>query len=134
MFMLNFWGGAAGEPPLQINLFPVRSTMLVTVFVFLGIEGASIYSRYATNRKDVGGDRIRLHRGAVLTDVSHHAFLWRYAPAELGALRQPSMAGVLESIVGRWGMIFISVGLIISVLGAYLSGHCSLRRLFIPRR
>ena len=28
--------------------------MLVTVFVFLGIEGASIYSRYATNRKDVG--------------------------------------------------------------------------------
>ena len=31
-----------------------RSTMLVTVFVFVGIEGASVYSRYAKNRDDVG--------------------------------------------------------------------------------
>jgi hypothetical protein len=31
------------------------------------------------------------------------------------------MAGVLETIVGRPGMIFISIGLVISVLGAYLS-------------
>ena len=28
--------------------------MLVTVFVFLGIEGASVYSRYAKERSDVG--------------------------------------------------------------------------------
>ena len=32
----------------------VRATMLVTVFVFLGIEGASVYSRYAKERADVG--------------------------------------------------------------------------------
>jgi arginine:ornithine antiporter/lysine permease len=31
------------------------------------------------------------------------------------------MAGVLESIVGPWGKVFISVGLLISVLGNYLS-------------
>ena len=36
-------------------------------------------------------------------------------------LRQPSMAGVLESAVGHWGIVFISVGLIVSVLGAYLA-------------
>ena len=28
--------------------------MLVSVFVFLGIEGASVYSRYAKRRSDVG--------------------------------------------------------------------------------
>ena len=28
--------------------------MLVTVFVFVGIEGASVYSRYAKDRADVG--------------------------------------------------------------------------------
>ena len=28
--------------------------MLVTVFLFVGIEGASVYSRYAKNRNDVG--------------------------------------------------------------------------------
>ena len=40
---------------------------------------------------------------------------------ELAALGNPSMAGVLEAIVGHWGKVFISVGLLISVLGNYLS-------------
>lgn len=33
----------------------------------------------------------------------------------------PSMATVLESLVGPWGAVFIKVGVIISVLGAYLA-------------
>jgi arginine:ornithine antiporter/lysine permease len=40
---------------------------------------------------------------------------------ELTRLATPSMADVLEAIVGPWGKIFISVGLLISVLGNYLS-------------
>src|SRR5262249_25789651 len=52
LFSANFWGGA-GMP--QASLFDqVRATMLVTVFVFLGIEGASVYSRYAQKRAHVG--------------------------------------------------------------------------------
>ena len=31
------------------------------------------------------------------------------------------MAGVLEAAVGEWGKVFVSVGLIVSVLGAYLA-------------
>jgi arginine:ornithine antiporter/lysine permease len=31
------------------------------------------------------------------------------------------MAGVLEAVVGHWGAIFVSVGLMVSVLGAYLA-------------
>ena len=38
IFALNFWGG---EVPDAANIFhQVRSTMLLTVFVFVGIEGA----------------------------------------------------------------------------------------------
>jgi arginine:ornithine antiporter/lysine permease len=40
---------------------------------------------------------------------------------ELAELSTPSMAGVMEAIVGSWGAVFISVGLLISVLGNYLS-------------
>ena len=40
---------------------------------------------------------------------------------ELAGVSQPSMAAVLESIVGPWGSIFIRVGVIVSVLGAYLA-------------
>ncbi|MHC8306365.1 amino acid permease [Pseudomonas sp. PB3P13] len=103
-------------------LTQVRSTMLVTVFVFLGIEGASVYSRYARNRKDVGfatvfGFVCVLVLLMLITILSYGVLL----RPELAALRQPSMAGVLEVIVGRWGAILISVGLLVSVLGAYLS-------------
>jgi arginine:ornithine antiporter/lysine permease len=40
---------------------------------------------------------------------------------ELAGVSQPSMAAVLESIVGPWGSIFVRVGVIVSVLGAYLA-------------
>jgi len=40
---------------------------------------------------------------------------------ELAELKNPSMAGVLEHVVGRWGTVLISVGLIISLLGALLA-------------
>src|SRR5215471_14459332 len=52
LFRANFWGGE-GMP--DKSLFEqIRATMLVTVFVFLGIEGASVYSRYAKERSHVG--------------------------------------------------------------------------------
>ena len=120
LFSANFYGGE-GMP--QASLFDqVRATMLVTVFVFLGIEGASVYSRYAQKRSDVGAATIMGFVGVtslmVLVTLLPYAVLQR---PEIAGLRQPSMAGVLEAVVGHWGAIFISVGLLVSVLGAYLA-------------
>lgn len=120
VFAENFWGG---EEPTFANVSnQVRNTMLVTVFVFVGIEGASVYSRYARNRNDVGIATILGFLGVlallVLVTMLSYGILLR---PELRVLATPSMAGVLEAIVGPWGKIFISVGLLISVLGNYLS-------------
>jgi arginine:ornithine antiporter/lysine permease len=41
--------------------------------------------------------------------------------AQIGAIQQPSMAGMLEAAVGPWGRTFVSIGLLVSVLGAYLA-------------
>jgi len=40
---------------------------------------------------------------------------------ELAALKNPSMAGVLEHVVGPWGAILINIALVVSVLGAFLA-------------
>jgi arginine:ornithine antiporter/lysine permease len=40
---------------------------------------------------------------------------------ELAKTRQPSMVGTFQSVVGDWGEVFISVAVIVSVLGAYLA-------------
>jgi arginine:ornithine antiporter/lysine permease len=119
-FVANFWGGDAYS--LGDVFSQVRSTMLVTVFVFIGIEGASVYSRYARRREDVGTATVLGFLGVlcllVMVTLLPYGMLDR---TQLAAMRQPSMAGVLEAAVGTWGSIFISLGLLVSVLGAYLA-------------
>ena len=120
LFQENFWGGK-GMP--DTTLFDqVRATMLVTVFVFLGIEGASVYSRYAQKRSDVGAATIMGFLGVttlmVLVTMLPYAVMQR---AQIAELRQPSMASALEVVVGPWGSVFVSIGLLVSVLGAYLA-------------
>ncbi|MGW1123696.1 basic amino acid/polyamine antiporter [Streptomyces sp. NPDC002526] len=113
------WGGAdyAG------SLFDqVRGTMLATVFVFLGVEGASVYSRHAKRRKDVGRATVLGFLSVFAVFASVTIVSYGIMPmSEIAGLRQPSMAGVLEHAVGTWGTVFVSVGLIVSVLGAYLA-------------
>ena len=118
LFSFNLYGG-----DLTNGLFEqVKATMLVTVFVFIGIEGASVYSRYAKERSDVGAATILGFIGVtglmVMVTLLPYAVLQR---ADIAGMRQPSMAGVLESVVGPWGSVFVSVGLLVSVLGAYLA-------------
>jgi arginine:ornithine antiporter / lysine permease len=120
VFALNFWGGQ--EPSFGNVANQARSSMLVTVFLFVGIEGASVYSRYAKNRNDVGVATVLGFLGVlcllILVTMLSYGVMLR---PDLAALSSPSMAGVMEAIVGPWGKIFISVGLLISVLGNYLS-------------
>jgi arginine:ornithine antiporter/lysine permease len=96
--------------------------MLATVFVFLGVEGASVYSRHARRREDVGRATILGFLSVFAIFASVTIVSYGILPmAEIAKLRQPSMAGVLEAAVGTWGQVFVSVGLIVSVLGAYLA-------------
>jgi arginine:ornithine antiporter / lysine permease len=121
VFADNFWGGEEGYS-LAAIWDQATGTMLITVFVFLGIEGASVYSRMARKREDVGratviGFLSVLSVFALVTMVSYGVM----PQDELAGASQPSMAAVLESVVGPWGSIFIRVGVIVSVLGAYLA-------------
>jgi len=100
----------------------VRNTMLVTVFVFLGIEGATVYSRYAKKREDVGKATVLgfLSVLAIFALVTLSSYSVRPQP-DIAGTRQPSMIGMFQYVVGDWGEVFISIGVIVSVLGAYLA-------------
>ena len=117
-FMVDFWG----TPALGSTLDQVKSTMLVTVWVFIGIEGASVFSSRAAERANVGRATVI---GFVITLILLIAVsllsLGILRQPELAALKNPSMAGVLEAAVGPWGAVLISIGLIISVGGALLA-------------
>ncbi|MGB6244846.1 basic amino acid/polyamine antiporter [Gordonia sp. (in: high G+C Gram-positive bacteria)] len=133
-FADNFWGGSGIE--VGSLWTQVKGTMLITVFVFMGIEGASMYSRYARRREDVGKATVIGFLGvlgvfALVTLVSYGAM----PQGDLAAADQPSVASVLAHLVGDWGSVFIRVGVIVSVLGAYLAWTLMAAEiLYIPAR
>lgn len=130
----TFSADAWGTPDLGSVLDQVKSTMLITVWVFIGIEGASVYSARAERREDVG-------RATVIGFAVVLVLLMAVSLLSLGVLRQPalaalknpSMAGVLEHVVGPWGAALVSIGLLVSVGGALLAWVLlAAESLFVP--
>ena len=103
VFTDNFWGGRDYSSASVWD--QATGTMLITVFVFLGIEGASVYSRMARKREDVGratviGFLSVLSVFALVTLVSYGV----HAPGRTGR-RQPALDG------GRAGIHCRAVGI-----------------------
>jgi arginine:ornithine antiporter/lysine permease len=124
LFTADFWGKTTeiDGAPLGDTMHQVKSMMLITVWVFIGIEGAAVYSKRANNRKDVGKATVLGFLGvlALLLLVNFLSY-GLMKQAEIAGLDDPSMAGLMKQQVGNWGATFISVGLIVSLLGALIA-------------
>ena len=117
-FRLDFWGAAS----LGSVLAQIKSTMLVTVWVFIGIEGASVYSSRASNRANVGRATVAGFLICLLLLMAVSLLsLGVASQPELAGLKNPSMASVLEKAVGTWGAVLVYVGLMVSVGGGFVA-------------
>lgn len=122
MFTGNFWFTPSGKFQFADVMAQAKSTMLVTVWVFIGIEGAVVFSGRARKRSDVGKATVL----GIITVILIYMLITLLSfgvmsRAGLSHLTQPAMADLLESIVGKWGSAVVNLGLIISVVGAWLS-------------
>lgn len=126
VFTMDFWGnlannlgseGAPGTVGKQIiNCF------MVMMWVFVGMEGASVLGHRAQRKSDVSRATILGCTALVIIYVAASVLPYGYLPREeLMALGSPSMPYIFEHAVGSWGGAFISGGLIISIFGAWLS-------------
>ncbi|MDX7990969.1 amino acid permease [Xenorhabdus sp. psl] len=118
VFSFDFTGIEMGVPVWQ----QVKDTMLITLWVFIGVEGAVVVSARANKRKDIGLATIM----AVISALSVYVLvtllsLGLVTRPELADMRNPSMANLMVGLMGATGKIVIIAGLIISVCGAYLS-------------
>jgi arginine:ornithine antiporter/lysine permease len=117
-FHFDFTGLALHTPVWQ----QVKDTMLITLWVFIGVEGAVVVSARARNKKDVGRATLLAVVAALIVYLLVTLLSLGLVPrAELAGMRNPSMAGLMTRLVGSWGDVIIAVGLIVSVCGAYLS-------------
>ncbi len=117
-FHFDFSGLTLGQPLWE----QVKQTMLITLWVFIGVEGAVVVSARARHKKDVGRATLLAVLAALLVYLLVTLLSLGIVPrAELAQMRNPSMAGLMTRLMGHWGDAVIAGGLILSVCGAYLS-------------
>ncbi len=100
----------------------VRSTMVITLWCFIGIESAVVLSGRAKKQSYVAKATLLGFLSCLgvymLISLLPFGFLTR---AEIASYANPSTAGVLEAAIGKTGAVIMNLGLIISVLFAWLS-------------
>ncbi|MEG2708758.1 MAG: basic amino acid/polyamine antiporter [Vagococcus sp.] len=122
LFTQDVWGTITGNFNWSEVMIQVKKSMTYAVWVFVGVEGAIVYSARAKNKKIVG--KATILSFTIITSIYLLSTVLSFAvlsQSELAVLSKPAMAQVLESVVGRWGAILINGGVVISATGAWFA-------------
>ena len=125
MFHTNFWGDETIKSLHDVDLGnlggQIKSTMLVTLWSFIGIEGAVVISDRAESQAAVSKATLI---GFLLCLLSYMAIsmlpFGNLSQGELSVLAPPSTAPILADVVGKWGSWFMNIGVIIALLSSWL--------------
>ena len=118
IFLANMSQGA--DPGLPF-FDQVSNTMMITIWVFVGIEGAVAISGRAKKERDVGKATIIAFICVLSIYLMVSVLSMGVMPlSELAQLENPALAGVMEHAVGQWGAILINGGVVLSLVGAML--------------
>lgn len=116
---IDFWGqsGHLGSLTDQI-----KTPMLVTLWCFVGIEGAVVISGRANHPKQVGRATVAGFIVALAAYVSLSVLSYGVEQQPvLSQLTDPSAGYVLKNYVGDWFISFVNIAIIISVCGAWVA-------------
>lgn len=122
-FDFDFWGeSAASKAKLGSLEAQIKSTMLVTLWAFIGIEGAVVMSNKAKNVQEIGKATFLGFISCLVIYILLSLTPFGYmSQAEISSVTNPSTAGILEKVVGKWGAWLMNIGLVISVLTSWLA-------------
>ena len=124
LFSSDFWGNITDakldDKPLAGLFDQVKGTMLVTLWMYIGIEGAVVMSD-KSNAKTVGRATIL---GFLITTVLFVLVsivpFGVFSQGQLATMAPPSTAAILSHLVGDWGAIVINIGVIVALLTSWL--------------
>lgn len=101
----------------------VMNCIMVMLWVFVGIEGASAVGSRARKKSDVGKATVLGLLGLlviyIMVSLLPYGILTMDQLASIDT--QPAMGYLFEMMVGKWGAILINGGLIVSLIGVWLS-------------
>lgn len=122
-FDFDFWGESiATQAKLGSLSTQIKSTMLVTLWAFIGIESAVVLSSKAKGPNTVSKATILGFIGCLVIYILLSLLPFGYMTQEqLAQVPNPSTAGILEPILGKWGAWIMNIGLVVSVLTSWLA-------------
>jgi len=100
----------------------IKGSLMVMVWVFVGIEGAAMMGNRAKKKSDTA--KATIIGLAVLLVIYVLLSLLPYGymdQASLANVKAPGLVYILNEMVGGWGGSLMAIGLMISLLGAWLS-------------
>ena len=133
VFTADFWGtlqnnmasmGELGADAVAIGSVgdQVKNCLIILMWTFVGIEGATVMSSRARKKSDVGKATVIGLICLLLIYISASVLPYGYLPyTEIAAMNYPAMLYVFDSMAPGWGGAFISIAIIISVMGSWLS-------------
>ena len=126
-FWANFRVNTQSQPLFSVattgGIFEqIKGCIMAMMWVFVGIEGASMMAGRAKKKSDAGKATIigLLALLAIYVVVSLLPYGYMNQ-ADLLKVNHPTVLYIFKDMTGSFGGAFISIGLIISILGAWLS-------------
>ncbi len=135
MFTSDFWGQiavnvteTASDASASTSISPtaigsqISGCMMVIMWSFIGVEGAVMMSDRAKTTAIAGKSTIIALFGLVLVYVLISVLPYGLMDREaIANLSQPSMAYLLQGVLGDVGVVIVQIGFIISVFGAWFT-------------
>lgn len=122
LFTNQFFGNLKSNLEFKLIWPQVKQCVMVMMWSFVGIEGAVMMSSRAKVKKDASKATIIGVVMLIFLYVVVSLLPYGYFNQEqLSQMTQPALVYIFKEMVGPVGGAFISLGLIISILGAWLS-------------
>lgn len=133
VFTADFWGtlqnnmiamGELGDEAVSLGGVgeQVGNCLIILMWTFVGIEGATVMSSRARKKSQVGKATVIGLICLLAIYVSASVLPYGYLPyTEIAAMDYPAMLYVFNSMAPGWGGAFVSIAIIISVMGSWLS-------------
>ena len=119
IFTNDFWGKLTYKGDIFTQ---IKGCMLQTLWALIGVEGAVVISGRAKNKNDVSRATFIGYFIALFLYILIVTLSYGILPADkLATLKDPALAYILESVIGKWGSIFINISVLISIFGAWIT-------------
>ena len=121
-FTTGFWGDGVASFSWREVAPQLRSALIISVWVFIGVEGAVVYSGRAKNKRVISQANILSFALVTLIYLLATVGVFGIASrAEIAGLEKPAMAPIMGAVVGDWGTWLINLGVFISCVGCWFA-------------